>query len=101
MYWCVGLDKTGYSLKNCYVLKKKININLSDILYIGSVKAKFFSVKKNVITFLPINLNMCFGCSKEQPQLNSSFESHSTYVLFQKKIYKYREQSDLGLFVCT
>ena len=29
---------------------------------------------KIVIIFLPINLNMCFGCSKEASHLDGSFE---------------------------
>ena len=30
--------------------------------------------RKIVIIFLPINLNMCFGCSKETSKWDGSFE---------------------------
>ena len=38
----------------------------------GPVKQKF--EHKIVIIFLPINLNICFGCSKEPSHRDGSFE---------------------------
>ena len=38
------------------------------------VSRRKFCEHKIVIIFLPINLNMCFGCSKEPSHLGSSFE---------------------------
>ena len=40
---------------------KILVLNIGD--YIGAVKQIF--ERKNVIIFLPSNLNICFGCSKE------------------------------------
>ena len=45
-----------------YVLKDRSRDNLG--LDIGP--DKIFFLRKILIIFLPINLNMCFGCSKEQ-----------------------------------
>ena len=33
-----------------------------------------FYLRKIVIIFLPLNLNMCFGCSKEPSHRDGSFE---------------------------
>ena len=41
-------------------------------IYIGIFNKKL--KHKIVIIFLPISLNVCFGCSKEQSQLVGSFE---------------------------
>ena len=37
-------------------------------------KCCVFKVRKIVIIFLPISLNICFGCSKETSRRDSSFE---------------------------
>ena len=48
---------------------------------IGPDKEKY--LRKFLIIFLPINLNMCFGCSKELSPRDSSFE-YTTYVFDEK-----------------
>ena len=47
----------------------------------------FFKLCKIVIIFLPINLNICFGCSKEPSQWDGSFEyPQHMFCLRNKKI---------------
>ena len=45
---------------------------IQDGLFIGPVKQK--KLRKSVIIFLSISLNVCFGCSKETSHGDGSFE---------------------------
>ena len=45
--------------------------------------------RKIVIIFLPINLNMCFWCSKEPSHLDSSFEYPQHMFWMRNKENKY------------
>ena len=43
--------------------------------------------RKIVVIFLPININICFGCSKEPSQWDGSFEHPKhMFILMGKKI---------------
>ena len=44
------------------------------LLSTGSIQERKFYEHKIVVIVLPINLNMCFGCSKEP---SGCFESHN------------------------
>ena len=35
--------------------------------------------RKIVVVFLPINLNICFGCSKEPSHRDGSMSTHNIY----------------------
>ena len=51
------------------------------------VQIRTFYERKIVIIFLPINLNMCFGCSKEPSHWDGSFKHpHHMFWLINKKM---------------
>ena len=58
--------------------------------------------RKIVIIFLPINLNICFGCSKEPSPWDSSFEclQHMFWLRNKKITFNYSLLSDdIDLFL--
>ena len=72
---------------------------------IGTVEQLF--EHKNVNNFLPSNLNICFGCSKEPSQGDCSFEypQHMFWLRNKKVIFSYAHLSgglDLpGIWFCS
>ena len=66
------LESSSLPLSSCTPHVKYINVQIQQDLIIGLDKQK--NQRKNVIIFLPISFNICFGCSKEPSHWDGSFE---------------------------
>ena len=58
-------------------MSAQVLLNLFNEL--AKIQIGTFYEHKNVIIFLPINLNMCFGCSKEPSQWKVLLSIHNIY----------------------
>ena len=71
--WCPR--STSKSQRKHWVLFEKVYIlcNCSKVYVLELLTYTIESVKQCISIFLPINLNMCFVCSKEPSQLRRFF----------------------------
>ena len=74
------------------VSKQGVRLSLDNLETTLIGPDKEFFLRENLIIFLPINLNMCFGCSKELSDWDGSFEypQHMFWMRNKENIFSIR-----------